>query len=290
MPVKSQRKTKKNKNPSNASKKVEEIDSISKIPALENMLKNGKLTVVLVFADWCGACHRFRENIWNPMCKKSAIHNRVAVREDMVKNTSTLANSKFKYLPSVLVVDEKGNVQNFETPEGEATNAMPTPKSLEDMTRIVNVPLSEPNSRPQESEEPMYMNTSRNGESQRQSSSTNFGEDGPTPVSLKVNTEPSNKNTKVTPENWLSEAVYDNENEKKDIKKTMPYQQLGGGPGSMYKTLRLISKGMMTPSVKRILSRKNKRSSSSMTKRVRKALNVGKVVKMLRKKLTLKKR
>ena len=75
------------------------------------------------------------------MCKGKAKHNRLAVRDDMIKGTS-LANANFDYLPSVLIVDEAGELQSFKTPEGKDTNAMPTPKSLGDMKRIVNVPVS----------------------------------------------------------------------------------------------------------------------------------------------------
>jgi hypothetical protein len=62
----------------------------------------------------------------------------------MLQNSS-LRNAKFDYLPSLIVVDEAGNVQSFKTPEGKDTNAMPTPKSLADMKRIVNVPVHELN-------------------------------------------------------------------------------------------------------------------------------------------------
>ena len=106
----------------------------------EKNLKVGTINFVLVYADWCGACHKFMDNIWNPMCKGPAKHNRMAVRDDMIKNTS-LGNAKFDYLPSLLVVDEKGQLQSFETPEGEHTNAMPTPKNLSDMKKAVNVPV-----------------------------------------------------------------------------------------------------------------------------------------------------
>jgi thiol-disulfide isomerase/thioredoxin len=123
------------------SSKVLKVDSPSKIPQLEKILKQGKVTVVLVFADWCGHCHKFQENIWEPMCKKNSIHNRVSVRDDMIKNTS-LANTNFKYLPSVLVVNEKGEAETFTTPDGEQTNAMPTPKNMNEMERVVNVPLT----------------------------------------------------------------------------------------------------------------------------------------------------
>ncbi len=117
----------------------------SKIPELEKILKNGKVTIVLVFADWCGHCQTFKKNIWNPMCEKEAVHNRVSVRDDMINKTS-LGSAKFEYLPSVMVVNEKGEIENFpkRSPEGNnTTNVIPTPKTLEEMNRIVNVPLQQ---------------------------------------------------------------------------------------------------------------------------------------------------
>lgn len=125
-----------------AKSKVLKVDAKHKIPEFEAQIKAGTINFVLVYADWCGACHRFMDNIWNPMCKGKAKHNRLAVRDDMIKGTS-LANANFDYLPSVLIVDEAGELQSFKTPEGKDTNAMPTPKSLNDMKRIVNVPVSE---------------------------------------------------------------------------------------------------------------------------------------------------
>ena len=119
--------------------KVLKVDAAHKIKDAEKLLKNGSISVVLIYAEWCGACHRFMKNIWNPSCSNSAKHQRIAVREDMVRNTS-LANANFKYLPSLILVDEKGQMQNFKTPEGD-TNAMPTPKNKEELNRIVNVPV-----------------------------------------------------------------------------------------------------------------------------------------------------
>jgi len=96
--------------------KVLKVDADHKIKEMEKLLAKGSITIVLIYAEWCGACHRFMKNIWNPSCSTSARHQRIAVREDMVKNTS-LANANFKYLPSLIVVDEKGQMQNFKTPE-----------------------------------------------------------------------------------------------------------------------------------------------------------------------------
>ena len=119
---------------------VLKVDSADKIAAMESLLGKGSITFVLIYADWCGACTRFKKNIWNPMCQKSATHSRIALRDDMVKNTS-LSSANFDYLPSLVVVDENGKIQSFKTPEGKDTNAMPTPQSLQEMNTIVNVPV-----------------------------------------------------------------------------------------------------------------------------------------------------
>jgi len=126
-------------------KSILRVKSASDIKKMEKSLGNGTINFVLIYADWCGACHRFKKNIWNPMCKGPAKHNRVEISNDMLQNSS-LRNAKFDYLPSLIVVDEAGNVQSFKTPEGKDTNAMPTPKSLADMKRIVNVPVNDVNS------------------------------------------------------------------------------------------------------------------------------------------------
>jgi thiol-disulfide isomerase/thioredoxin len=126
------------------------VDSESKIPDLEKLLKSKTIIIIFVNASWCPHCVKFKKDIWGPMCKKSAIHNRVSINADLMGKTS-LANANYKYLPSILVINEKGKPEEFQTPEGEVTNAMPTPKTLNDMVRVVNVPLK-PMSKEQEQE------------------------------------------------------------------------------------------------------------------------------------------
>jgi len=133
--MRGRRTTKKSKN------RVLNVNSVSSIPKLEKLLESGTMKFIMVYGEWCGACHKFRRDVWDPMTKTKAIHSRAAVRDDMVGQTS-LGDAKFEYLPSIIVVDEKGEMQTFNTPEGKQTNAMPTPKNLDDMKRIVNVPVN----------------------------------------------------------------------------------------------------------------------------------------------------
>lgn len=117
--------------------KVLKVDDQSKIGNLEKMLTNGKLTIVLIYADWCGACTRFKKSIWGPMSRMPAVHNRIAIREDLVGKTR-LSGSKYTYLPTIMVVNEQGKPQAVEGPQGR-TNAIPTPRTLDEMKRIVNL-------------------------------------------------------------------------------------------------------------------------------------------------------
>jgi thiol-disulfide isomerase/thioredoxin len=137
---------------------VLKVDDLSNIGNLEKMLTNGKLTIVLIYADWCGACTRFKKSIWGPMSRMPAVHNRIAIREDLVGKTR-LAGSKYTYLPTIMVVDEQGQPQAVEGPQGR-TNAIPTPRTLDEMKRIVNLkvgPAAAEAAEPLPTQEPMTM-------------------------------------------------------------------------------------------------------------------------------------
>jgi thiol-disulfide isomerase/thioredoxin len=124
------------------SSSVLDVRSPSQAKALEKMLKDGKITIVLIYADWCGACHRFRKNVWGPMCKKGALHNRAAIEESQLNNTPLGDKVNIEHFPSVIVVNEKGEVEDIPKPDGTMTNAIPTPKTVEEMERIVNAPVA----------------------------------------------------------------------------------------------------------------------------------------------------
>ena len=121
--------------------KLLKVDSAKKVPMFNSLIKSGSVTFVLVYADWCGACTRFKKNIWNPMCNGPARHNRAMIDADMIKKTS-LANADFEYLPSIILVDGEGKMHGFQKPDGTNTHAMPTPQSLSEMKKAVNSPIS----------------------------------------------------------------------------------------------------------------------------------------------------
>ena len=110
----------------------------------ENLLGRGPLTLVFIYADWCGACHRFRDEVWSPLTQlKDATMNRAAIREDMIAGTS-LANVERKFYPTLLLVGKDKKPATFVDENGASTPAMPRKPTLgedkESLTALVNSP------------------------------------------------------------------------------------------------------------------------------------------------------
>jgi thiol-disulfide isomerase/thioredoxin len=120
---------------------VIKVSDESQLKEFEEILKKPKVKVILIYAEWCGACHKFMDNIWNPMCGAPAKHERGAISSELVEKSS-LAKANYNYLPSVILVNEEGKIQEFSTETGEPTHVIPTPKTLDDMKRIVNIPVA----------------------------------------------------------------------------------------------------------------------------------------------------
>lgn len=119
-----------------------DVDSSTKLGMMQALMGKGKsgiVSYVLVYAPWCGACRKFRKNIWDPSMRFPARHNRIAIRDD-VFNNSPFAKKvpDLKYLPSMILVDEKGDVQVNAAPEGP-TNILPTPTSVNQLVKMANV-------------------------------------------------------------------------------------------------------------------------------------------------------
>jgi hypothetical protein len=102
-----------------------DVRSDKEVAPFEKMLGSINFTLVLVYADWCGHCHKFRDNTWNDLLKmKDRKMNIAAVRDDMLPKTS-LAGSKIEGYPTLMLVGNDKRPADFTTPEGTKTNALP---------------------------------------------------------------------------------------------------------------------------------------------------------------------
>lgn len=124
---------------------IDPLDVRSKqdVGAFESLLGRGPLTIVLIYADWCGHCQTFKESMWNEV---SAMPNKklntAAVHYDMVDNTS-LKDAKIEGYPSLLLVGTNKQPASVQE-NGKETNALPTPQSLQELKSMVNTPVNSP--------------------------------------------------------------------------------------------------------------------------------------------------
>lgn len=117
-----------------------DVNSKDAVPAFENMLQKGPMAVVLVYADWCGHCDRYKKNVWTPLKSlKNRTVNMASVREDVLPNTS-LKNAKIDGYPSILVVGQDKVPAVFPSTSG-VTNAMPESSDVSTMKSIVTAPV-----------------------------------------------------------------------------------------------------------------------------------------------------
>jgi thiol-disulfide isomerase/thioredoxin len=118
-----------------------DVNSSSAVPAFENMLTKGPMAVVLVYADWCGHCDKYKKNIWSPLKSvKNRTINMASIREDMLPNTS-LKNAKIDGYPSILVVGKDKKPAIFNSSNGN-TNALPQSNDVSTMKSLITSPVA----------------------------------------------------------------------------------------------------------------------------------------------------
>jgi thiol-disulfide isomerase/thioredoxin len=112
-----------------------DVRSPSDIPKFESMIKMGPV-FVLVYADWCGHCKRFKDAMWDDVANssKKAV-NTAAVHYDMVEKTS-MKNTPIEGYPTLFEVKT--------TPKSNVSKPVPTPKTKEELETLVgvNTPVS----------------------------------------------------------------------------------------------------------------------------------------------------
>ena len=119
-----------------------DVNSSSAVPAFENMLTKGPMAVVLVYADWCGHCDKYKKNIWSPLKSvKNRTINMASIREDILPNTS-LKNAKIDGYPSILVVGKDKKPAIFNSSNGN-TNALPQSNDVSTMKSLITSPVAE---------------------------------------------------------------------------------------------------------------------------------------------------
>jgi thiol-disulfide isomerase/thioredoxin len=115
----------------------------SQIKELESMIHEGPCTFVLIYADWCGHCHRYLPT-WKEFEKTPGrTANIASVHHDMMEKAPTIANAKIQGYPSVIKVQPTGEIEEYKVPEtGEVTNALPDMRNESRMKQELTIPVT----------------------------------------------------------------------------------------------------------------------------------------------------
>jgi thiol-disulfide isomerase/thioredoxin len=113
-----------------------DIKEDSQLSELEKRIKEGPLTLVLVYADWCGHCQKFKPTMEQLENIPERSIQTARIRDDMFPK-SALSSAKIEGYPTLMLVDKTGKVENFKSENGNVTNAIPDHTNVEKMTALV---------------------------------------------------------------------------------------------------------------------------------------------------------
>ena len=111
------------------------VDTVDKLPELDKRLSIGPITLVFVYAPWCGHCKRFEPT----MDKLEAMPERTIqiarVRDDMFPQSS-IASNKLDGYPTLMLF-KNGKVIKFKGKDGQLSNSLPDHNNEAVMNAVV---------------------------------------------------------------------------------------------------------------------------------------------------------
>lgn len=113
-----------------------DITEETQLSELDKRIQCGPKTLVLVYADWCGHCQRFKPTMEQLETIPERSIQTARVRDDMFPKSS-ISSAKIEGYPTLMIVDKSGNVESFKTENGEVTNAIPDHTNVQKMTALV---------------------------------------------------------------------------------------------------------------------------------------------------------
>jgi thiol-disulfide isomerase/thioredoxin len=147
--------TKKYKGVKHSSKPLSPYDNIDvktleDVAKLTEMIKDNVATLILVYADWCGHCHTYKDDIWKKLASLKGRKIPMAQVNEKVLAESPLAGTKIDGYPTNLLMgrDMKATM-NKDPDTGEETVSLPNTRDFETMAKLVSAdPKKVPQSRP----------------------------------------------------------------------------------------------------------------------------------------------
>jgi hypothetical protein len=114
-----------------------DVTKLEDVDKLVQHIKHNVVTLLLIYADWCGHCGTFKEEVWK---KLAALKGRkvamAQINEKMLASTP-FADTKIDGYPTNMLVGKDMKPAVFKDETGESTNSMPNTRNLPVMTKLV---------------------------------------------------------------------------------------------------------------------------------------------------------
>jgi hypothetical protein len=123
-----------------------DVKTLQDVEKLTELIKNNVLTLLLVYADWCGHCTTFKNDIWKHLHSfKGRKMPMAQVNEQMLEHLMKLIPG-FKvdgYPTSALVGKDMKVAMNKDPETGEITSSLPNSRDRPSMERLVTADPTE---------------------------------------------------------------------------------------------------------------------------------------------------
>lgn len=122
------------------------VESMSKARDIDTILSNGCTTIVVILADWCGACKRVKP-MWLNALKKKKTNNLVLINNEVLPQTS-LNTLNITHFPSTFKIPSGGTPTLLDNPQDRnaienTLNSMNEVNSMNEMNSMNEVDENE---------------------------------------------------------------------------------------------------------------------------------------------------
>jgi len=138
----------KSKSKSKSSAKHDNIDAktVADVAKLVENIKNNVVTLLLIYADWCGHCGTFKKDIWKRLAETKGRKLPMAqINEKVLQHLKAeIPGLKIDGYPTLSLIGKDMKAAEITDPvSGETSNALPNTRDMDSMTKLITADPSE---------------------------------------------------------------------------------------------------------------------------------------------------